>query len=53
MALNQLLSLRERIGVLDGLRNVVDAVDQLPVTVILAFHLQRMELCGCIDALPD
>ena len=52
MALDQFLALCERTELLDCLRNVVDAVDQLPVTVILAFHLQGLGLCGRIDALP-
>jgi hypothetical protein len=51
MALDQFLALRERTGLLDRLRDVVDAVDQLPVTVVLVFHLQCMGLCGRIDAL--
>ncbi|MFS2101491.1 hypothetical protein ACCC97_21285 [Variovorax sp. Varisp85] len=46
MALDQLLALCECTGFLDGLRNVVDAVDQLPVTAVLSLHLQRLELCG-------
>lgn len=51
MASNQFLALCEHSGLLDRLRNVVDAVDQLPVTVVLALHLQRLELRSRIDAL--
>lgn len=53
MTLDQFLALRERTRFLDSLRNVVDAVDQLPMTGVLAFHLQCLELGGRIDALPD
>lgn len=55
MALDQFLALCERTGILDCLRSVVDAVDQLPATVVLASHPQRLELCGCVlqgPALP-
>lgn len=51
MTLDQFLALCKRAGFLDSLRNVVDAVDQLPVTVVLALHLQGLELRGRIDAL--
>jgi hypothetical protein len=51
VAFDQFLALRKRTGFLDGLRNVVDAVDQLPVTGVPQSHLQRLELCGRIDAL--
>jgi hypothetical protein len=53
MTFDQFLSLCERAGVLDRLRNIVDAVDQLPVMVVLALHLQRLELGGRINVLPD
>ncbi|WP_307684622.1 hypothetical protein [Variovorax boronicumulans] len=43
--LDQLLALCERIGILDSPRNVVDAVDQLQATIMLAFHLQHLGLC--------
>ncbi|MCR6480898.1 hypothetical protein NU688_32405 [Variovorax sp. ZS18.2.2] len=50
MTLSQFSALCECTGLLDRLR---DAVDQLPVMVIRAFHLQRLELRARIDALPD
>ena len=43
MAFDQSLALCERTAFLDGLRNVVDAVDQLPVTSVLAFRLRERE----------
>ncbi|MFS2101489.1 hypothetical protein ACCC97_21270 [Variovorax sp. Varisp85] len=46
MAFDQFLALCESTGILDCVRNVVDAVDQLPVTAVLSLHLQRLELCG-------
>lgn len=50
---DQFLALCKRAGILDSLRNVVDAVDQLRVSVVLALHQQRLELGGRIDVLPD
>jgi hypothetical protein len=38
MAFDQLLALRKRAGLLDLVTKVFDAVDQVPMMVILTFH---------------